>query len=74
MLWSLRGKRRVRLHLQANDPSVEGILQGRWGGHYVLLAPKLLEAPGRTLSMEGHLEVPASRVVFVQVLGGRNAS
>ncbi len=66
LLWKVRGKRRVRLHLDENRPSVEGILAGRWGGHYVVLAPNLL-ADGE-VPISGHVEVPSERVVFVQVL------
>jgi hypothetical protein len=73
ILWSFRGKRRVRLHLidppQGSAPSVEGILQGRWGGHYVVLAASVIEEVGAIAHLDGHLEVPAERVMFVQVLG-----
>lgn len=69
LLWAVRGKRLVRLHLAENQPSVEGILAGRWGGHYVVLAPKLLNDAQQTFSLDGHLEVPAERVLFVQVIG-----
>lgn len=68
-IWACRGKRLVRLHLADNQPSVEGVLAGRWGGHYVVLAPKLLDATQRTFSLDGHLEVPAERVLYVQVIG-----
>lgn len=68
LLYALRGKRRVRLHLVDPHPTVEGVLVGRWCGHYVLVLPKLLNDEGKTLALEGDLEVPAERVVFVQVL------
>lgn len=66
LLWKVRGKRKVRLHLNDNEPSVEGILAGRWAGHYVVLAASLL-ADGE-LPVSGHVEVPAERVLLVQVL------
>jgi hypothetical protein len=66
LVWKVRGKRRVRLHLADNQPSIEGILAGRWAGHYVVLAPNML-ADG-DMPMAGHVEVPAERVVLVQVL------
>jgi hypothetical protein len=73
IIWAFRGKRRVRLHLidppRGSAPSVEGILQGRWGGHYVVLMPSLIEEVGANAPLDGHLEVPAERVMFVQVLG-----
>ena len=68
ILWGLRRNRRARLHLNDAGPSVEGVLVGRWGGHYVLLTPSVLEGEDRTFSLEGSLEVPAERVLFVQVL------
>jgi hypothetical protein len=68
LLWAVRGKRLVRLHLAENKPSVEGVLAGRWGGHYVVLAPKILDAHDRSFSLDGHLEVPAERVLYVQVI------
>jgi hypothetical protein len=71
ILYAFRGRRRVRLHLEVKPgapESVEGVLVGRWSGHYVLLLPKVLESPERTVSLDGTLEVPSERVVFVQVL------
>ena len=68
LVWAVRGKRLVRLHLADNQPSVEGILVGRWSGHYVVLAPKILDADQRTFSLTGRLEVPAERVLYVQVI------
>ncbi len=70
LVWLLRGKRLVRLHLLGDTvPSLEGILAGRWGGHYVLLVPYLIEAENQTVKLEGHVEIPAERVLFCQVLG-----
>jgi len=56
----------VRLHLVDNLPSVEGILAGCWGGHYIVLTPNVLSDGDNKLS--GHAEVPTERVVLVQVL------
>ena len=66
LVWRVKGKRRARLHLTNNQPSVEGILAGRWGGHYVVLTPTLL-ADGE-MSVSGHVEVPSENVMLVQVL------
>ena len=66
LVWRVKGKRRARLHLTDNQASIEGILAGCWGGHYVVLAPTIL-ADGET-SVSGHVEVPADRVLLVQVL------
>ena len=62
-------KRLVRLHLLDDQPSVEGILSGVTAGHYLILAPKVLIAEDQSQSFDGHLLVPAGRVLFVQVLG-----
>lgn len=67
LVWKVRGKRLARLHL-VGDTTVEGILVGRWSGHYVLLRPSLYESADRSHSLTGHLEVAAERVIFVQVL------
>ena len=73
LLYAVRGKRRVRLHIEdkpgAPMPSIDGILLGRWSGHYILLLPKLVQSEERSVALEGMLEVPAERVVFVQILG-----
>lgn len=68
LVWRVRGKRFVRLHLVDQEASIEGIMVGRWSGHYVLLTSSLLEAKGRTIKIDGHAEIPAERVLFVQVL------
>lgn len=72
LLYSFRGKRQVRLHLadvpgMATTPSIDGILVGRWAGHYVLLLPKVVLDEGVTRALSGTVEVPADRVLFVQV-------
>lgn len=69
LIWKVRGKRIARLHLAGDLPSLEGILVGCWSGHYVLLQPKVIETSDRTVALEGTVEVPRERVVFVQVLG-----
>lgn len=62
-------KRLVRLHLLDAQPSFEGILVGRIGGHYQLEAPKMLVSEDQTQTLDGSVLVPAERVLFVQVLG-----
>lgn len=69
LVLALRRKRRVRIHMHRPEaPSVEGILAGRWGGHYVVLAAKVLEAEDRSIALDGHLEIPRENVLFVQVI------
>jgi len=72
----MKRKRRVRLITHSDSlPDFEGVQVGRRpvGGHYLLLAPKILrglDGEVSSQSVDGHLEVPAERVLFVQVLGG----
>lgn len=68
-----RGRRRVRIH-QLQGPTFEGIQLGRGpiDGHYVLLAASALEQTDdlqiRKVSIDSeHVEVPAGRVVFIEV-------
>ena len=72
LIWSMRGKRRVRIHLEVKDytpvSTIEGILVGRWGGHYVLEVAKIVRAGDETVSMDArYVEIPSERVVFVEV-------
>lgn len=71
---TMKAKRRVRLHLQlpkGQTQTVEGLQVGRRpiGGHYVLLTPKIIESAETSISVDGHLEVPAERVIYLEVLG-----
>ena len=70
--YAFRGKRKVRLHLEdkpgISNPSLEGFLIGRWAGHYILAVPKLVHGEAQSVALEGMIEVPIERVVFVQVL------
>lgn len=63
-----RKKRLARLHLHDAEPSFEGILLGRWDGHYHLLHARLVHGPERSVDIDGRVEVPAERVLFCQVL------
>jgi hypothetical protein len=68
LLALLRPKRLVRLHLPEAGPSFEGILLGRWGGHYVLRNARLLRATDSSLALDGEVRVPQERVLFVQAI------
>lgn len=66
-------KRLVRLHLDNDQPSIEGVLEsyrtGLAGGHYVVRLAKVWESPSASVSLEGNkVRVPRERVVFVQEL------
>lgn len=65
----MRKKRRVRLHMVNQAPSVEGIWVNRAAGHYVLAAATLLEREDASHELEGELWVPRERVLYVQVVG-----
>lgn len=65
--WRLRG-RLVRLHIDGSNPSLEGILRGRRGGHYLLDVPRLVAGAGEPTELQGFVAVPAGRVAFLQVL------
>lgn len=67
---SWRKKRLVRLHLQNDQPSIEGIFTGFWAGHYVLTTAKLIEAADRSYSFDGgpSVSVHKDRVLCMQEL------
>jgi len=69
--------RRVRLHIvsvqaEGSDGTmtVEGYVTGAQpvAGHYLVDRPKVIQAEGETVSLGSTLEVPAGRVIFVEVL------
>lgn len=64
--WRLRG-RLVRLHLEASEPSVQGLYRGRRGGHYLLDVPQLIVGGGDPKQISGFVCVPCSRVLFMEV-------
>lgn len=67
MLWIRKRRRKVAVHLKS-DQTVEGFWCGKFRGHYVIEIPKIPEAEGRTHELQGHVEIPADNVAFVQVL------
>lgn len=73
LVWKVRGKRMVRVHCEDRPgtpvSTFEGILVGRWGGHYVLLSSKIVNGEADPVQLAGTVEIPAERVVFVQVIG-----
>lgn len=63
--------RRVRIHLRGGDGSdvtIEGFLDGRRGGHYILRRVQQIVGPGDEVALQGDVEVPEDRVLFLQVL------
>ena len=52
------------------DASIEGVLVGRHGGHYVLRRPRVIESEDKSVSLDGpEVWVPCGRVLFVQRMG-----
>lgn len=64
-----RKRRLLRLHLEGDQPSIEGIFLGLEAGHYRLANGQLLEAADRTIELRGETWVPRERVLHCQVLG-----
>lgn len=67
MLWIRKRRRKVAVHT-INNQTIEGFWCGQFRGHYVIEAPKIVEAEDRTHELQGRLEIPAKNVAFVQVL------
>lgn len=56
----------VRLHMDGDRPSIEGIWTGMLEGHYVLKNSKLIVSEDGQPHPSGEVYVPASRVLFMQ--------
>lgn len=80
IVYAARGKRLVRVHMEGGgagqdtgpaDLTIEGILIGRWSGHYILTRARVLESEESaiTLGQGGDVEIPTERVLFLQVIG-----
>lgn len=64
-----RSRKLVRLHMDGQRPSLEGILIGFWADHYVLTQPAIMAAANETYALDGpEVRVPKTNVVFVEVL------
>lgn len=64
-----RRRRLVRLHLEGQSFSVEGVLLEVTGKHYRLANVSHLEAEERSHALEGEVWVPRERVLYCQVIG-----
>lgn len=69
-----RRNRRVRVHLTDRRTALDGVLMGRCDGHYILWCPKVVNEPApdgqeTTITVSGHVEIPAGNVLFLQILG-----
>ena len=53
-----------------SDLRADGFLVGVKHGHYILAKAELVTGVDQRDPMDGQLEIPTSRVDFVQILGG----
>lgn len=70
---------RAIVHLEKNQPSVEGLIckqRGRMiiAGHYIVRDAKILHSADgshdvSSTAVEGDMHIPATRVLYVEVLG-----
>ena len=65
---NLLGKKRVRMHLKDDAPSIEGILMSSGGGNYTLVAAKAITGETESYSLEGTVVIQKKQVLFFQVL------
>lgn len=68
VVWKVRGKRRVRVHLVGRVESFDGVQIGRWGGAYYLIHASFLKSEDESITLDGVVELLEKRVDFVQVI------
>jgi hypothetical protein len=56
------------MHLNDNQPSLEGVLGPTWGTEYVLQLAKIVTETGSHELTGPRVRVPRERVVFIQEL------
>jgi hypothetical protein len=66
-MWQRR-RRLVVVH-QHQGPTIEGVLVHRSMDCYRVAKASLLEAEGQTVPLDGEIEVPRERVLFLQLVG-----
>ena len=68
--WSVfRRRRMVMVHFRdAGAASVSGFYRGVWAGHYIIEAPKLHETVDKAVPLDGMLEIPRDRVLYLQTM------
>ena len=66
----LKRRKRVRVHMNDQTPSVEGLLVGRRHREYLIAIPKLLLHPdANPTELESRLlAIPRERVAFYEVI------
>lgn len=65
---TLTRKRLVRVHFNNQETTIEGLLCGRFAGHYVLQVANVLEAADRSVNLDGKVKIPRENVLFYQEL------
>jgi hypothetical protein len=64
-----RKKRKVRLHLKENAPSVEGFFTGFWAGHYTVELPALIASPDSRIELDSQrARIPKHQVILMEEL------
>lgn len=60
--------KQVRIHIQGQDQSLDGILTHRPNHFYRLAQPELVFGENMNHALDGEAWVPSDRVLFLQVL------
>lgn len=60
-----RQRRKVRLHLVHNEPSIEGFFVGFWAKHYILELPEVLAKIDERQPI-GRAKVPREKVLILE--------
>jgi hypothetical protein len=63
----LRRRYLVRLHIEGQEFSLEGVLVGIEAGHYKLANARHIESPTESRNLTGITWTPRERVLFCQV-------
>jgi hypothetical protein len=61
-------RRLIRLHLEGDKPSIEGVFVGYEAGHYLVANARMILDAGDHVPLEGEAWVPRERVLYVQRL------
>lgn len=61
-------KRRPKVAIHQDGPTIEGILMGRSRGHYVLRSAAIERDEESSFRVAGEIHIPCGRVMFYQVL------
>lgn len=65
----LKKGKRVALHMNNGQPTVEGLLVSARGRELTLIGASIVEDTDRTVDLAHHVHVPREHVYIVQELG-----